>query len=121
MERNKINAQTNNEKRKEGTGMKRKFIKARKIAIPALAAILMATQFTGCTGKKEEAVMKVLEDSGEEPEKTGLDSSAKAEGESGTGNRKEPEIEWTELASLNTSPEIREAWDTAAGIQKTDK
>ena len=58
MERNKINAQTNNEKRKEGTGMKRKFIKARKIAIPALAAILMATQFTGCTGKTEEAVMK---------------------------------------------------------------
>lgn len=91
----------------------------------------MASQFMGCAATTQEETLNMLHNNKEievevadlddEYTDTGTEGSSTTSKKDQANSRKEPEIEWTELASLNTVPEIREAWDTAAGIQKTDK
>lgn len=83
----------------------------KKIISTLLTLTILSTTAAACGNNS------VTTASQPEQKEEATDTTAKEEANS----RKEPEIEWTELASLNTVPEIREAWDTAAGIQKTDK
>lgn len=111
--------------------MAERFMKIRRIVIPTLTLIIMASQFMGCAATTQEETLNMLHNNKEievevadlddEYTDTGTEGSSTTSKKDQANSRKEPEIEWTELASLNTVPEIREAWDTAAGIQKTDK
>ena len=111
--------------------MAERFMKIKRVVIPTLTLIIMASQFMGCAAATQEETLQMLHNNKEievevadlddEYTDTGTEGSSTTSKKDQANSRKEPEIEWTELASLNTVPEIREAWDTAAGIQKTDK
>lgn len=99
-----------------------------KIISILLSLIIFSTVTTACgndsvstTSQPEQEVADLDEEYTNENDEETSKSNESVSKDNSEVTRKEPEIEWTELASLNTSPEIREAWDTAAGIQKTDK
>ncbi len=100
--------------------MNKKFMKVRRIAVPTLTLIIMASQFMGCAANTQET-MKMMEGN-QEAETADLDSDKATSNNEQTGDikGKEEELGWTELASLETVPEMRSAWDELSGIQKTD-
>ncbi len=100
--------------------MNKKFMKVRRIAVPTLTLIIMASQFMGCAANTQET-MKMMEGN-QEAGAADLDSDKATSNNEQTGDikGKEEELGWTELASLETVPEIRENWETTVGVQKTD-
>lgn len=100
--------------------MNKKFMKVRRIAVPTLTLIIMASQLMGCAANTQET-MKMMEGN-QEAGAADLDSDKATSNNEQTGDikGKEEELGWTELASLETMPEMRNAWDEIAGIQKTD-
>ncbi len=100
--------------------MNKKFMKVRRIAVPTLTLIIMASQFMGCAANTQET-MKMMEGN-QEAGAADLDSDKATSNNEQTGDikEKEEELGWTELASLETMPEIRENWETTVGVQKTD-
>lgn len=100
-------------------------MKVRRIVVPTLTLIIMASQFMGCAAATQEETMKMLENNKEvEIEVADLDDQYTNQDGNSSGAQSDTEsvepIEWTELASLETMPEMRNAWDEIAGIQKTD-
>lgn len=95
-------------------------MKVRRIAVPTLTLIIMASQFMGCAANTQET-MKMMEGN-QEAGAADLDSDKATSNNEQTGDikGKEEELGWTELASLETVPEMRSAWDELSGIQKTD-
>lgn len=100
--------------------MNKKFMKVKKIAVPTLTLIIMASQFMGCAANTQET-MKMMEGN-QEAGAADLDSDKATSNNEQTGDikGKEEELGWTELASLETVPEMRNVWDELSGIQKTD-
>ena len=95
-------------------------MKVRRIAVPTLTLIIMASQFMGCAANTQET-MKMMEGN-QEAGAADLDSDKATSNNEQTGDikGKEEELGWTELAFLETVPEIRENWETTVGVQKTD-
>ena len=79
----------------------------------------MASQFMGCAANTQET-MKMMEGN-QEAGAADLDSDKATSNNEQTGDikGKEEELGWTELASLETVPEMRSAWDELSGIQQT--
>lgn len=101
--------------------MNKKFMKVRRIVVPTLTLIIMASQFMGCAATTQEETMKMLENNKEvEIEVAELDDEYTDTANKKSNTESVEPIEWTELASLETVPEIRENWETAVGVQKTD-
>ncbi len=90
----------------------------KKILSVLLTITVLSMTATACgdnsteTSSQQEAEVAELDD--QYTNQDGNSSGAQSDTES-----VEP-IEWTELASLETMPEMRNAWDEIAGIQKTD-
>lgn len=81
----------------------------------------MASQFMGCAATTQEETMKMLENNKEvEIEVAELDDEYTDTANKKSNTESVEPIEWTELASLETVPEMRNAWDELSGIQKTD-
>lgn len=110
-----------NFKQGKGEKMNKKFMKVRRIVVPTLTLIIMASQFMGCAATTQEETMKMLENNKEvEIEVAELDDEYTDTANKKSNTESVEPIEWTELASLETVPEMRNAWDEIAGIQKTD-
>lgn len=101
--------------------MDRRFLKAKRIIVSALTLLIIASQFMGCAASTQKETKKISEGNQEAEIKTAdLDSGESASKEEQTGDKKEEELEWVELGSLTTVPEIREAWELSTGVQQTD-
>ena len=97
--------------------MAERFMKIRRIVIPTLTLIIMASQFMGCAATTQEETLNMLHNNKEievevadlddEYTDTGTEGSSTTSKKDQANSRKEPEIEWTELASLNRSEERR--------------
>lgn len=95
-------------------------MKVRRIAVPTLTLIIMASQFMGCAANTQET-MKMMEGNQEAgAADSDRDKATSNNEQTGDIKGKEEELGWTELASLETVPEMRNAWDELSGIQKTD-
>lgn len=100
--------------------MNKKFMKVRRIAVPTLTLIIMASQFMGCAANTQET-MKMMEGN-QEAGAADLDSDKATSNNEQTGDikGKEEELSWTELASLETVPEIRDVWNQLTEVRDVE-
>ena len=98
-------------KRKDGG---EKFMKIKRIMIPTISAVIMASQLMGCAAVSRSELLSMI-DRGESIE---IEAAvpAFAEQEQGT----QTGLTWEALAGLDTVREMRKAWDNSLLISMTD-
>ena len=93
--------------------MSGKFMKVKKIIIPTITMVIIASQLMGCAATTQSELVDLI-NRGEQIE---IEVAAPlAENEQG----EESSILWEELASLTTTPDLRSEWDNILGIMNTD-
>ena len=90
--------------------MSGKFMKVKKIIIPTLTMIIIASQLMGCAAATQSELIDML-DKGEAIE---IEIAVPANQEQGT----EQFLEWTQLDQLTSQPELRKAMDDIYKISK---
>ncbi len=97
--------------------MSGKFMNVKKVILPMLTVLIITSQLLGCSSVSKSEMQYLLEQ-GTEVELT------IATHQSDTGDiaadQSEAKLLWKQLASLETSPEIRKAWDDTLSITLTD-
>ena len=94
--------------------MSGKFMKVKRIIIPTITAVIIASQLAGCAAMTSNELLDAI-NRGDQIEIEIVDP-AFAEVEQGT----ESSIEWIELGNLETNAPLRDAWDNLLLITKTE-
>lgn len=94
--------------------MSGKFMKVKRIIIPTITAVIIASQLAGCAAMTSNELLDAI-NRGDEIQIEIIDP-AFAEAEQGT----ESSIEWIELGNLETNAPLRDAWDNLLLITKTE-
>jgi len=94
--------------------MSGKFMSVKKLIIPTLTLVIIASQLCGCAATTQSELLTMLENG--EAIEIEVASPAFAEAEQG----EESAILWEELAALTTNETLRDSWDDALLITKTD-
>lgn len=94
--------------------MSGKFMKVKKIIIPTITLVLIASQLMGCAAASQDELLSMI-DAGDSIE-IEVATPAFAEAEQG----EESSLLWEQLALLSTNPAMRKAWDSTLGITNTD-
>lgn len=90
--------------------MSGKFMKVKKIVIPTISLVIMASQLMGCAAATESELLQML-NQGEAIE---IEVMAPINEELG----EQSNLIWEELAYLRTNPDLRNKWDDILGILK---
>jgi uncharacterized protein YgiM (DUF1202 family) len=87
--------------------MSGKYIKVKRVIIPTVTLVLIASQLMGCGATDKTGLLNILRDNGEAIE------IEVAEPVNSTGDLELTEIDdtWLPLASLDNASSLREAWD----------
>ena len=93
--------------------MSGKFMKVKRIIIPTITAVIIASQLAGCAAMTSNELLDAI-NRGDQIEIEIIDP-AFAEAEQG----QESAIEWIELGDLTTNKELRDSWDNLLLITKT--
>lgn len=93
--------------------MSGKFMKVKRIIIPTITAVIIASQLAGCAAMTSSELLQAI-NRGDQIEIEIVDP-AFAEAEQG----QESSIQWIELGNLETNKELRDAWDDLLLITKT--
>lgn len=102
-------------------------MKVKRIIIPTLTMIIIASSLMGCAAATQDEAVEMLNRSDQvEIEVAELDEQ-KSDSLNGLTGLNEVEeqgtektVDWIELASLETNPELRSAWDRLFGNTTTD-
>ena len=94
--------------------MSGKFMKVKRIIIPTITLVLIASQLMGCAAASQDELLSMI-DAGDSIE-IEVAAPAFAEAEQGEENS----LLWEQLALLSTNPAMRKAWDSTLGITNTD-
>ena len=100
--------------RKRGSIMSGKFMKVKKVVIPTITLVLIASQLMGCAAASQDELLSMI-DAGDSIE---IEVAAPAFAEAEQGE--ESSLLWEQLALLSTNPAMRKAWDSTLGITNTD-
>ena len=100
--------------RKRGSIMSGKFMKVKRIIIPTITLVLIASQLMGCAAASQDELLSMI-DAGDSIE---IEVAAPAFAEAEQGE--ESSLLWEQLALLSTNPAMRKAWDSTLGITNTD-
>lgn len=92
--------------------MSGKFMRLKRIAVPVISLVIMASQLSGCAAASQSELLQMIN----KGESISIEVMAPISEEQGT----ETVIVWEELASLTTNPEMRKAWDDILAITKND-
>ena len=85
-----------------------KFMKIKQIVIPTLTLLLIASQLTGCASTTQKEMLQMINNQ----EAITIEIAEPLNQEQGT----EQELNWKELATLQTYPEFREQFDDILNI-----
>ena len=85
-----------------------KFMKIKQIVIPTLTLLLIASQLTGCASTTQKEMLQMINNQ----EAITIEIAEPINQEQGT----ESELNWVELATLQTYPEFREEFDDILNI-----
>lgn len=94
--------------------MSGKFMKIKRIVIPTLTMVIIASQLFGCAAASQSELLQMLNKGDQIEIEVAL--PAFAEDTQGTLTP----LLWEQLALLTTNPELRNAWDDILGITVTD-
>lgn len=94
--------------------MSGKFMKVKRIIIPTITLVLIASQLMGCAAASQDELLSMI-DAGDSIE---IEVAAPAFAEAEQGE--ESSLLWEQLALLSTNPAMRKAWDSTLGITNTD-
>lgn len=94
--------------------MSGKFMKVKRIIIPTITLVLIASQLMGCAAASQDELLSMI-DAGDSIE---IEVAAPAFAEAEQGE--ESSLLWEQLALLTTNPAMRKAWDSTLGITNTD-
>lgn len=100
--------------RKRGSIMSGRFMKVKKVVIPTITLVLIASQLMGCAAASQDELLSMI-DAGDSIE---IEVAAPAFAEAEQGE--ESSLLWEQLALLSTNPAMRKAWDSTLGITNTD-
>lgn len=88
--------------------MSGKYMKVKKIVLPALTMVIIASQLFGCAALSKEETMKMSKNNTEiELEYAQLDT---------VEDKEVSALDWTELGSLTTYKDLRASWEKIVGI-----
>lgn len=93
--------------------MSGKFMKVKKIIIPTLTMIIIASQLMGCAAATQSELLQMINQGDQIEIEVASPLAEEEQGE-------ESSILWEELASLTTNPDLRSEWDNILGIMNTD-
>lgn len=93
--------------------MSGKFINVKRLVVPTITLVLIASQLMGCAAASQSELLQMIQN-GESIE-IEVAKPAFATEEQGT----ETSIQWIELASLTTNPDLRKSWDDTLMIKAT--
>lgn len=94
--------------------MSGKFMEVKRIIIPTITLVLIASQLMGCAAASQDELLSMI-DAGDSIE---IEVAAPAFAEAEQGE--ESSLLWEQLALLSTNPAMRKAWDSTLGITNTD-
>lgn len=94
--------------------MSGRFMKVKKVVIPTITLVLIASQLMGCAAASQDELLSMI-DAGDSIE---IEVAAPAFAEAEQGE--ESSLLWEQLALLSTNPAMRKAWDSTLGITNTD-
>lgn len=88
--------------------MSGKFMRVKRIVIPTITMVMIASQLMGCSAATSSELMTMVQNN----EAIEIEIAEPINQEQGT----ESEIVWEELALLKENPDLRKGWDNALGI-----
>ena len=89
--------------------MNGKYMRTKKIIIPTVTMIIIASQLFGCAATSKEDAYNIMNGASEiELEYAELDT---------VDNKEISSLDWTELGSLTTYSSLRAEWDSILGIK----
>lgn len=88
--------------------MSGRFMKIKRIVIPTITMVMIASQLMGCSAATSSELMTMMQNN----EAIEIEIAEPINNEQGT----ESEIVWEELALLKENPDLRKGWDNALGI-----
>lgn len=92
--------------------MSGRFMNIKRIVIPTITMVIIASQLMGCAAVSQSELLQMI-NQGDAIE---IEVATPINQEQGT----ESAIDWQELASLSTNPDLRDSWDDILMITPTD-
>lgn len=92
--------------------MSGRFMNIKRIVIPTITMVIIASQLMGCAAVSQSELLQMI-NQGDAIE---IEIATPINQEQGT----ESAIDWQELASLTTNPDLRDSWDDILMITPTD-
>ena len=92
--------------------MSGKFMNIKRFTIPTITLAIIASQLMGCAAVSQSELLQMINNA----EEIEIEIATPINQEQGT----EQQLDWTELAQLQTNPELRKAWDDILNITITD-
>ena len=92
--------------------MSGRFMTIKRIVIPTITMVIIASQLMGCAAVTQSELLQMI-NQGDAIE---IEVATPINQEQGT----ESAIDWQELASLSTNPDLRDSWDDILMITPTD-
>lgn len=92
--------------------MSGRFMNIKRIVIPTITMVIIASQLMGCAAVSQSELLQMI-NQGDAIE---IEVATPINQEQGT----ESTIDWQELASLTTNPDLRDSWDDILMITPTD-
>lgn len=94
--------------------MSGKYMKLKRIIIPTITMILLASQLMGCSATDTQQAMNMLQES----EQIELEYAVPDDGTNiGDNDQAVQSLFWIQLASLETHPELRTAFEESLGVE----
>lgn len=107
-----LGALTHYQTRKRGTIMSGKFMRIKKIIVPTITMVIIASQLMGCAAASQSELLQMI-NQGDAIEIEVATPINEEQGE-------ESSLEWEQLALLTTNPDLRKSWDDTLNITPTD-
>lgn len=92
--------------------MSGRFMNIKRIVIPTITMVIIASQLMGCAAASQSELLQMI-NQGDAIE---IEIATPINKEQGT----ESAIDWEELAQLTTNPDLRKSWDNTLNITATD-
>ena len=92
--------------------MSGRFMTIKRIVIPTITMVIIASQLMGCAAVTQSELLQMI-NQGDAIE---IEVATPINQEQGT----ESALDWQELASLSTNPDLRKSWDDILMITPTD-
>lgn len=92
--------------------MSGRFMNIKRIIIPTITMVIIASQLMGCAAASQSELLQMI-NQGEAIE---IEIATPINQEQGV----ESALDWEELASLETNPDLRKSWDNTLNITATD-